>query len=53
MWGTLEYAKTDERIQPMLDLGKRFLDTGEIFERPVMNYGTLWQLANAERSQPV
>jgi hypothetical protein len=31
-----------ERFQPMLDLAKRF--AGATFERPIMNYATLWQL---------
>jgi hypothetical protein len=49
VWDTLEDAKQMERFQPMLDLGKRFLDAGATFERPIMNYGTLWQLANDEK----
>jgi hypothetical protein len=48
VWATLEDAKQMEHFQPMLDLGKRFLDAGATFERPIMNYGTLWQLANDE-----
>jgi len=48
VWATLEDARQMERFQPMLDLGKRFLDAGATFERPIMNYGTLWQLANDE-----
>jgi hypothetical protein len=39
-----------EHFQPMLDLGKRFLDAGATFERPIMNYGTLWQLADDEKA---
>jgi hypothetical protein len=27
----------------MLDLGKRFAEKGATFERPIMNYITLWQ----------
>jgi hypothetical protein len=50
VWETLEDAKQMETFQPMLDLGKRFLDAGATFERPIMNYGTLWQLGNAEKT---
>jgi hypothetical protein len=46
IWETLEDAKQMERFQPMLELGKRFLDAGANFERPIMNYGTLWQLGD-------
>jgi hypothetical protein len=28
----------------MLDLGKEFAAKGATFERPIMNYATLWQL---------
>jgi hypothetical protein len=49
VWDTLEDANQMERFQPMLDLGKRFLDAGATFERPIMNYGTLWQLANDDK----
>jgi hypothetical protein len=28
----------------MLDLGKPFIAKGATFERPIMNYTTLWQL---------
>jgi hypothetical protein len=50
VWATLEDAKQMEHFQPMLDLGKRFLDAGATFERPIMNYGTLWQLANDQKA---
>jgi hypothetical protein len=50
VWDTLEDAQQMEHFQPMLDLGKRFLDAGATFERPIMNYSTLWQLGNAEKS---
>jgi hypothetical protein len=49
VWDTPEDANQMERFQPMLDLGKRFLDAGATFERPIMNYGTLWQLATDTR----
>jgi hypothetical protein len=51
VWDTLEDAKQMERFQPMLDLGKRFLDAGATFERPIMNYGTLWQSAMVSKGK--
>jgi hypothetical protein len=50
VWETLEDAKQMERFQPMLDLGQRFLDAGATFERPIMNYGTLWQLESDQKA---
>jgi hypothetical protein len=47
IWDTLDDAKQMERFQPMLDLGKRFLEAGATFERPIMNYATLWHIENA------
>jgi hypothetical protein len=44
IWSNLQDAKQMEHFQPMLDLGKRFLDAGATFERPIMNYATLWHL---------
>jgi hypothetical protein len=49
VWNTLDDAKQMEKFQAMLDLGKRFLDAGATFERPIMNYGTLWQLGTDEK----
>jgi hypothetical protein len=46
IWDTLDDARQMERFQPMLDLGKRFLDAGAAFERPIMNYATLWHIGN-------
>ena len=44
IWKTLDDAKRLDTFQPMLDLGKVFVQKGAEFERPVMNYLTLWQL---------
>jgi hypothetical protein len=44
LWADLEAAKQLDRFQPMLDLGKEFVAKGAVFERPIMNYTTLWQL---------
>jgi hypothetical protein len=44
LWTSLEAAKQLDTFQPMLDLGKPFSAKGATFERPIMNYATLWQL---------
>ncbi|HLH90615.1 MAG TPA: hypothetical protein VKX28_19345 [Xanthobacteraceae bacterium] len=42
-WTSLEHAKQLDAYQPMLDLGREFVAKGATFERPVMNYTTLWE----------
>jgi hypothetical protein len=44
IWTSLDAAKQLDTFQPMLELGKAFVAKGVTFERPVMNYATLWQL---------
>ena len=44
VWTDLAAAKQMDTFQPMLDLGKEFATKGATFERPIMNYATLWQL---------
>ena len=44
VWIDLAAAKQLDAFQPMLDLGKEFAAMGATFERPIMNYATLWQL---------
>ena len=44
IWTSLENAKQLDTYQPMLDLGRDFVAKGAVFERPVMNYETLWEL---------
>ncbi len=44
IWETLDNAKQLDTFQPMLDLGKVFVQKGATFERPIMNHLTLWQL---------
>lgn len=48
LWTSLEAAKQLDTYRPMLDLGKPFLEKGAIFERPIMNYATQWQIEGAE-----
>lgn len=42
-WDTLEHAQQLDHFQPMLDAGKRFAAAGASFERPIMNYATMWR----------
>jgi len=51
VWRTLEDAKQLDTFQPMLDLGKVFVSKGAIFERPIMNYASLWEIV-PERLPP-
>jgi hypothetical protein len=44
LWTGLDAAKQMDTFQPMLELGKAFAAKGATFERPIMNYATLWQL---------
>ena len=44
LWTDLDAAKQLDRFQPMLDAGKPYVAKGATFERPIMNYTTLWQL---------
>ena len=47
LWTSLEAAKQLDTFQPMLDLGKPFIAKGATFERPIMNYATLWELTGS------
>jgi hypothetical protein len=44
VWETLEDARQLDGFGPMLELGRRFTAMGATFERPIMNYATLWRL---------
>ena len=43
VWETLEHARQLDTFQPMLDAGKQFVAEGARFERPIMNYASLWR----------
>lgn len=43
VWQTLAHAQQMDRFEPMLALGRRFAAEGATFERPIMNYATLWR----------
>lgn len=44
VWRTLEDAKQLDTFQPMRDLGKVFAAKGAIFETPIMNYASQWDI---------
>jgi hypothetical protein len=44
LWVDLAAAKQLDSYAPMLELGRTFVASGATFERPIMNYATLWQL---------
>lgn len=44
IWTDLASAKQMDTFQPMLDLVREFAAKGATFDRPIMNYATLWQL---------
>lgn len=50
LWVDLDAAKQLDRFQPMLGSGKPFVAKGATFERPIMNYATLWQLQPASKN---
>lgn len=50
IWADLDAAKQLDHFQPMLDAGKEFVAKGAQFERPIMNYTTLWQLPSAAKN---
>ncbi len=50
LWVDLDAAKQLDRFQPMLDSGKTFVAKGATFERPIMNYTTLWQLQPSSKN---
>ena len=48
VWETLEHARQMDTFQPMLDSAKQFAAIGATFERPIMNYETLWHFVGRE-----
>lgn len=44
VWKSMEDAKQMENLQPMKELAGEFIQLGVTFERPVLNYQTLWQM---------
>ncbi len=44
VWKSLADAKQMEALAPMLALAGEFVKRGVVFERPIANYETLWQI---------
>jgi len=44
VWKSLADAKQMEALAPMLALANEFVRLGVVFERPIGNYETLWQI---------
>jgi hypothetical protein len=44
VWQSLADAKQMETLAPMLVLAKEFIDLGVTFERPIINYDTVWEI---------
>jgi hypothetical protein len=44
VWRSLADARRLDGFQPMLDLGREFVLKGATFERPIMNYASLWEV---------
>ena len=44
VWQSLADAKQMETLAPMLALAKEFIDLGVTFERPIINYDTVWEI---------
>ena len=44
VWQSLNEAKQLDTFQPMLDLGKVFVNKGARFERPVLNHVSQWEI---------
>ena len=44
IWESLADARQMETLAPMLALAKEFTTIGVTFERPIVNYDSLWQL---------
>jgi hypothetical protein len=43
-WESVADANQMDSFQPMLDLAGEFVALGVRFERPILNFDTLWQL---------
>jgi hypothetical protein len=44
VWQSLADSKQMETLAPMLALAKEFIDLGVTFERPIINYDTVWEI---------
>jgi hypothetical protein len=44
LWESVEAAEQMTTFRPMLDLAKTFVELGVRFQRPILNFTTLWDL---------
>ena len=44
VWRSLDDARQLDGFPPMQELAAQFTRSGVVFERPVLNYETLWRL---------
>ena len=51
IWRTMADAKQLDTFQPMLDLGKVFVSKGAVFERPILNYTSQWEITPERAAQ--
>jgi hypothetical protein len=45
IWASVADARQMESFQPMLDLAKEFIALGVRFERPILDFETIWDFA--------
>jgi quinol monooxygenase YgiN len=50
VWDSLEAAQQMATFQPMLELAKTFVELGVRFQRPILNFTTLWELSAIMRN---
>jgi hypothetical protein len=44
VWASLDDARQMETLAPMLALASEFVSLGVLFERPITNYESLWEI---------
>jgi len=52
VWRSLADAQQMQTLMPMLALAEEFTREGVRFERPIINYETLWQIDGRKPSRP-
>jgi len=51
VWASLEDAKQMDTLAPMLALAAEFTRLGVRFERPILNFGVLWEFAPSQEAK--
>lgn len=49
IWDSVADAQQMDSLEPMLQAGREFAAMGVRFERPILNFDTLWSLAAVEK----